>query len=504
MLEVWSKVGYHSTSEDSLSDTDSDDDLNDTQSVLSAAVIGDRKEESDVKMRTPIRGGRGQTDPNLKRATIKASTHTKVSFTKARSEIPYNSGTARRIEGRKIQMGENVEIELPGRHLNGIRCLVIGLWETHENVPYAKLKPLISKQVNENEMDMLTDVGIRVQNLLFLDCKQPEELSSIDSDMQAILDSGATRTIVPDRNYLIRGSRYKLDQPLYFKGYDKQGKAQAARYGGYIALRSNTGMNGLLLIKAFILPTARRALISISQLDDGGNYVDIGGNGLRLRRGPDQSNFLTLTRLEPIHSVKYTSDLQREYEEKWDNQAYEKSSLYPVPYHLFQTKPSDGSKNDSLNLFNEVKGRVMNKIDAMGEINLATRYSEKEKLELRHTQLAHRNMLQLQIMMHWDGDGPRPKAHTVCWCAACVVSKAHAGSSTKKQFVNESLAPLDHVYADCSVDMGESAEGYKHFLCIFETHWQNSLFPCLEQRQRQKNGLLCGLQELNYSNTHIK
>ena len=81
-------------------------------------------------------------------------------------------------------------------------------------------------------------------------------------------------------------------------------------------------------------------------------------------------------------------------------------------------------------------------------------------------------MLQLQIMMHWDGDGPRPKAHTVCWCAACVVAKAHAGSSTKKQFVNESLAPLDHVYADCSVDMGESAEGYKHFLCIFETHWQ--------------------------------
>ena len=126
MLEVCSKVGYHSTSEDSLSDTDSNDELNNTQSILSAAVIGDRKEESDVKMRTPIRGGRGQTDPNLKRATIKASTHTKVSFTKARSEIPYNSGTARRIEGRKIQMGENVEIELPGRHLNGLRCLVIG------------------------------------------------------------------------------------------------------------------------------------------------------------------------------------------------------------------------------------------------------------------------------------------------------------------------------------------------------------------------------------------
>ena len=54
-----------------------------------------------------------------------------------------------------------MEIELPGKHLNGLRCLVIELWETHENVPYAKLKPLISKQVNVNEMDMLTEVGIR-------------------------------------------------------------------------------------------------------------------------------------------------------------------------------------------------------------------------------------------------------------------------------------------------------------------------------------------------------
>ena len=61
----------------------------------------------------------------------------------------------------------------------------------------------------------------------------------------------------------------------------------------------------------------------------------------------------------------------------------------------------------------------MNKIDAMGEINLATRYSEKEKLELRHTQLAHRNMLQLQIMMHWDGDAKIPYSVLVCSMCSC-------------------------------------------------------------------------------------
>ena len=69
-----------------------------------------------------------------------------------------------------------MEINLPGRQLHGIRCLITELWETTTDVPYAKLKPLLIKEVDENALDMLTTVGIRVQDLTFLDCVQPEDL----------------------------------------------------------------------------------------------------------------------------------------------------------------------------------------------------------------------------------------------------------------------------------------------------------------------------------------
>ena len=107
--------------------------------------------------------------------------------------------------------------------------------------------------------------------------------------MDAILDSGATRTIVPNESYLVKGTMYKLDKPLLFKGYDKNGDVQAAHYVGTVALMSNTSTKGLLLLMAYVLPAARRALISMSQLDDGGNFVEMGGGGLRLRKGAGHS-----------------------------------------------------------------------------------------------------------------------------------------------------------------------------------------------------------------------
>ena len=93
---------------------------------------------------------------------------------------------------------------------------------------------------------------------------------------------------------------------------------------------------------------------------------------------------------------------------KWDFSDAEKSSLYPVPRGLFRTEPlSNKEWRESGVEFDDAESEG-------GEVSLATRYSEKEKLVLRHAQLAHRSMLQLQIMMNWDGDGPRPKPHIVC------------------------------------------------------------------------------------------
>ena len=113
--------------------------------------------ETDKK-RSPIKGGRStESDPETvavkakvvvfmasrrcdgDQVAVKARKHKRVSFTTSRAEILYNSGTSRLIEGRKFQIGEGVEVDLPDRPIDGIRCVILELWETKESIPYAKL-----------------------------------------------------------------------------------------------------------------------------------------------------------------------------------------------------------------------------------------------------------------------------------------------------------------------------------------------------------------------------
>ena len=116
--------------------------------------------------------------PTLK--TVNAARgHKRFSVSKPTAVVTYATGSVRRWDGRKRKkekVGASVEINLPGRQLHGIRCLVNELWENTTNVPYAKLKPLVKKEVDEKMIDMLTTVGIRVQDLKFLDCVQPEDM----------------------------------------------------------------------------------------------------------------------------------------------------------------------------------------------------------------------------------------------------------------------------------------------------------------------------------------
>ena len=68
-------------------------------------------------------------------------------------------------------MGQNVEIHLPGKPLHGVRCLVIGLWDTHDGEPYVNLKPLIDEQVDEQSLPMISQVGVRAEGIKLLDDK---------------------------------------------------------------------------------------------------------------------------------------------------------------------------------------------------------------------------------------------------------------------------------------------------------------------------------------------
>jgi hypothetical protein len=226
------------------------------------------------------------------------------------------------------------------------------------------------KDVTDNMFEMLTTVGIRVQDIKLLDGVQ--ELFEVDMDATAIIDSGATRTIVPNDSYLLKGSVYELKKPVLFKGFDKNGKAQSAKYAGMIAIRSNTSLKGHLLLTAYILPWARRPLISMSQLDEGGNYVDMGGGGMRLRRGYNHSNFLSLPRLEPELAKEYARDLKRECQTEndvqWDYSEQERSSLYPIPLNLFRTHPFVGESDEDESEQVQV---------AEAEVSFATRYSQK-------------------------------------------------------------------------------------------------------------------------------
>ena len=193
--------------------------------ILSAAVIGAKGERKSEKKRSPIKGGRSAvSDP--KAVTDKTKKHKKVSFTTSRAEIPYNSGTSRMVEGRKYQVGEAIEIDLPNRLIDGVRCVILELWETEESVPYAKLKPLMNRDVTKEMLKMLTTVGVRVQDIKLMECVQ--EIFETDVDTTAIIDSGATRTIVPDESYLVEGSIYELERPVQFRGFDKNGTAQTA------------------------------------------------------------------------------------------------------------------------------------------------------------------------------------------------------------------------------------------------------------------------------------
>ncbi len=83
------------------------------------------------------------------------------------------------------------------KQLHGVRCLVTELWETITDVPYAKLKPLLKKEVDSNVLSMLT-TGIRIQDLMFLDCVQPEELLTREADTDAIIDSGSSYVYAHD------------------------------------------------------------------------------------------------------------------------------------------------------------------------------------------------------------------------------------------------------------------------------------------------------------------
>ena len=97
---------------------------------------------------------------------------------------------------------------------------------------------------------------------------------------------------------------------------------------------SNTGMTGSIVVKAIVLTSAQRPLISMSQLDDAGCYVTMGGGGMTIKRGFDQPTFLDLSRFDPEkHSLTTSSEVAAA-----GSKTDERQSLYSIPLDLFQVR----------------------------------------------------------------------------------------------------------------------------------------------------------------------
>ena len=71
-------------------------------------------------------------------------------------------------------------------------------------------------------------------------------------------------------------------------------------------------------------------------------------------------------------------------------------------------------------------------------------------------------------MLHWDGDGPAYKPSCKPNCVHCLLSKVTSQPVSKNSFkFVDTSTPLAHVWADTSVAMGVSKEGYEHYTIVF-------------------------------------
>ena len=180
-----------------------------------------------------------------------------------------------------------------------------------------------------------------------------------------------------------------------------------------------------------------------------------GGGVARVRRNGSQANFLVLARFQETHEglpvLNVTDDMKHGEQNLRDKLGGQGGRKYPIPDELLVT---------DMGSINSIDFEHANATEANGEICLAQRYSQQEKLDLMHQTLGHTNYLRLALMAHWDGDGPKPSSHVLSKaCAVCAISKAHAKPVRLSSFEFKDDSIMGHVYADLSTEMGEAVDG---------------------------------------------
>ena len=137
------------------------------------------------------------------------------------------------------------------------------------------------------------------------------------------------------------------------------------------------------------------------------------------------------------------------------------------------------------------------------EANIAERYTQMCRKQLLHNLLGHSNSMRIALMMFWDGDGPKPRGREAPLCVFCTSSKCHHGTANKISFQFVATVVLQHVWMDCSVNMGLSIDGYRHYLMIFEGY-SGKFFVYLLRTKAEASGYALDWLRKAHTNTHIE
>ena len=329
-----------------------------------------------------------------------------------------------------------------------------------------------------------------------------------DYEFRAAFDPAADITIVPSEEMLVKGSVKDLKRPIRLTGFQDGGEVVEFKRAGLLCLKSNTGMEGHLAITAYISPRARRALVAQAQLDEMGWYLEVGGGAARMRRGGSQSNFIVLARFEEtingIPVLDVTQEMRSGEQDLRHKLGKKGGSKYPIPDELFVTNIGEINSLDDADKPIIVRSKINNYAHD-GEINLAQRYSQQERLELMHQIMGHTNYMRLALMAHWDGTGPKPSQHVLAKaCAVCAIAKAHALPRRQLSYEFKDDTLLGHVYADLSTDMGTSIEGYKHFLSIYAQGGFKHFAFCLRTRAEANQWLIVWMRRTHTQHYPLK
>ncbi len=166
----------------------------------------------------------------------------------------------------------------------------------------------------------------------------------VSHNLRAVADSGASQIFVTDESVLIPSSIHTVPR-ITITTADKCGKPLFSNKKETLVLKPNiAGATELIYLdNAYIMEGLARSLLGIAAFDDKEYYVEFGGGGMRIRRGPHGPNLIAIPRTQDttIQSSITPLKIQNDYAAHGPIQFHTSAdrqtlqTLYPIPDTCF-------------------------------------------------------------------------------------------------------------------------------------------------------------------------